>query len=260
MIDSVAVAVAVAGFLVVAFRFATGGARYRRPVFALIGVSIACAFLAAVFGQAIIGAIVQASIACGLVAFLAWDERGASKRWWEGVRDPLVLRAPFAGRWRVAAGGPLPARNHHLVASDQVYAYDFLREDAATAGSDILAPVDGVVVGARDGMVDHVPNGRVSAERKRPFGNYVAIDSGRGVVILAHLRQGSVAVAVGDALTAGTVVGACGNSGRTSGPHLHLHAQDRPDEAPFVARAVPIAFARPGDNPRVLEADDRFPA
>jgi hypothetical protein len=55
------------------------------------------------------------------------------------------------------------------------------------------------------------------------WGNYVLIRAQEGVyVLLAHLRQGSVCVAVGDYLTPGQALGRCGNSGRSAQPHLHL--------------------------------------
>ena len=46
--------------------------------------------------------------------------------------------------------------------------------------------------------------------------------------MLAHLRQGSVAVGQGQQVAAGDTLGRCGNSGNTSEPHLHFHLQDSP--------------------------------
>jgi hypothetical protein len=247
--------VAIAGFVTIAFRF-RGCGRYQRPVLLLVVASIGCVAAAIAIGHGLAGAIVQATIAWGIVAFLEVKQREVHSRWHERAANPLVLAPPFEGRWRVVAGGASLGRNHHLIASDQIYAYDFVREDAVTAGSSIIAPVAGVVVGARDGMPDRPPRNRVYDERERPFGNYVAIDSGRGVVMLAHLREGSVRVAAGDVISAGTPVGLCGNSGRTTIPHLHIHAQDRSEEATFVAQAVPIAFGSNGSPARLLAAGD----
>lgn len=52
------------------------------------------------------------------------------------------------------------------------------------------------------------------------------IDHGQGEhSLIAHLAQGSLAVRVGEQVTAGQRVGTCGNSGRSTLPHLHYHLQ-----------------------------------
>jgi murein DD-endopeptidase MepM/ murein hydrolase activator NlpD len=51
-------------------------------------------------------------------------------------------------------------------------------------------------------------------------GNYIVINHGWGVYTgYAHLSQ--INVERGQTLTAGQIIGASGNSGRSSGPHLH---------------------------------------
>jgi len=44
----------------------------------------------------------------------------------------------------------------------------------------------------------------------------------------AHLQKNSVTVRVGDQVKKGTVLGKLGNSGNTSGPHLHFHIMTGP--------------------------------
>jgi murein DD-endopeptidase MepM/ murein hydrolase activator NlpD len=161
--------------------------------------------------------------------------------WLAEARVPLALDPPFAGEWRVVAGGPNPGRNHHLIASDQRFAYDFISTEGPSAGADILAPVSGTVVVAHDGEDDHPPSMRV-VEDPRPLGNHVAIETPGGVVFLCHLKRGSVAVRVGEFVASGAIVGRCGNSGRTTRPHLHIHAQDLPVYAFNRAAGIPIAF------------------
>lgn len=79
-------------------------------------------------------------------------------------------------------------------------------------------------------------------------GNHVIIRvSERGTfVALCHLQRGSVQVSVGEIVRTGQPVGACGNSGNSTEPHLHLQAQDAPD--PAAAAAVP--FTLQGSVPR----------
>ncbi|MBU7598444.1 M23 family metallopeptidase [Streptomyces sp. P38-E01] len=56
--------------------------------------------------------------------------------------------------------------------------------------------------------------------------------------VLAHLRRGSLRVAVGDRVAEGQRLGECGNSGNSSDPHLHFHLMD--GEEPTGARGVPF--------------------
>lgn len=151
-----------------------------------------------------------------------------------------TLRLPFDGAWTVFWGGRTVEDNHHAADRGQRFALDFVvEEDGASHAGDpavlasyhcwdrpILAPADGVVVRA----VGDLPDQAIGAsDPANPAGNHVVIDFGRGEYgFLAHLRQGSVAVAEGARVAAGTEVGRCGNSGNTSEPHLHFHLQTTP--------------------------------
>ncbi|HYO83907.1 MAG TPA: M23 family metallopeptidase, partial [Bryobacteraceae bacterium] len=71
-------------------------------------------------------------------------------------------------------------------------------------------------------------------------GNYVVLDVGDGrFVTYAHLIPGSLTVKRGDRVRAGQVLGKIGNSGNSSGPHLHFQVATGPgvlrgDGVPFV--------------------------
>ncbi|MGH7716074.1 MAG: M23 family metallopeptidase [Vulcanimicrobiaceae bacterium] len=187
------------------------------------------------------GALVAAAVLVYAVAktYARLPER---KRWLaETASGPLVLAVPFEGRWRVVAGGPDPGSNHHLVASDQRYAYDFARSERPSLGSRILAPVAGRIVISCDGKCDHAAALRV-IEDESPLGNHVAIDTGGGVVFLCHLQSGSILVQPGEMVVVGREIGRCGNSGRTTRSHLHIHAQDLGTFAFNCAHGIPIAF------------------
>lgn len=58
---------------------------------------------------------------------------------------------------------------------------------------------------------------------------------------MAHLRDGSQRVRVGDSVAVGEPVAQCGNSGNATEPHVHLQVMDSADLA--VAQGVPLAFA-----------------
>src|SRR5690606_33761585 len=96
-------------------------------------------------------------------------------------------------------------------------------EDYYCFGLPILAPGDGVVAVAVDGEPDQPPG---HMDPSAGAGNHVIIDHGNDEFsFLAHLKQGSVTVEAGQATETGNAIGACGNSGHTSEPHLHYHLQ-----------------------------------
>lgn len=54
----------------------------------------------------------------------------------------------------------------------------------------------------------------------RGYGNYVVLEHGIFECLYGHLDQ--ITVRVGDAVSAGTIVGISGNTGKSTGPHLHI--------------------------------------
>jgi murein DD-endopeptidase MepM/ murein hydrolase activator NlpD len=69
------------------------------------------------------------------------------------------------------------------------------------------------------------------------------MDLGNGrFVLMAHLQKGSVLVAKGEIVRAGQPLAKCGNSGNTSGPHLHLQVQNQPDFSAPGLITYPILF------------------
>jgi hypothetical protein len=104
-------------------------------------------------------------------------------------------------------------------------------------GLDVLATGDGVVVYARNDVADNPANGNqdFGALLLLPdppwgiAGNCIVIDHQNGEFsLLAHMQPGSVRVKKGDYVRQGDVLGKLGNSGATTGPHLHYHLMDGP--------------------------------
>ncbi|MEV6509581.1 M23 family metallopeptidase [Streptomyces sp. NPDC051642] len=155
-------------------------------------------------------------------------------------RAPLSqpLRFPLEGEWYVVQGGGRPL-NHHARIPEQRGAVDLVglgrygtrtRGDHeltafAAYGRAVRAPCDGLVVSAEGSIEDQDarPGGR--ARYQPPYGNHVFVDTGREIVKLAHLRAGSLTVSLGETVRVGQLIGETGNSGNTSEPHLHLHAE-----------------------------------
>ena len=87
----------------------------------------------------------------------------------------------------------------------------------------VLSPVWGTVLACQNEVADNPPG---ECNLTDNWGNHVLIGLADGhSVLLAHLRQGSVTVAPGQWLAPGVPIGRCGNSGRSTQPHLHLHSQ-----------------------------------
>ncbi|MBB4859628.1 murein DD-endopeptidase MepM/ murein hydrolase activator NlpD [Novosphingobium chloroacetimidivorans] len=85
------------------------------------------------------------------------------------------------------------------------------------AGVDIAVPVGTQVRAPAGGVV-------VEAGRMGAYGNVIFIDHGSGTISrLAHLSQ--IGVKKGDVVERGQDVGLSGNTGRSSGPHLHYEVR-----------------------------------
>ena len=190
---------------------------------------------------------------------------------------PLILDLPFRGRWRaeMSPARRVPSHGTHLFGI--TYAIDFVAVDDrgrsaprtwrtlfaaeppdafAGFGRPILAPVAGTVVSVHDGESDHVGRrspfslipymwgqaGRVRTGVHAIAGNHViiAVEPAGPFVGLVHLKQGSLRVAVGDAVTIGDPLAACGNSGNSTEPCVHVQVTDSMDWS--TARGIPIRF------------------
>lgn len=94
-------------------------------------------------------------------------------------------------------------------------------------GADVLAVADATVVAVRSSMAESATVEHVDHGLEKESGNFVTLDLGDGrYVHYEHLKPGSVRVQAGDRVREGEVVAQVGNTGNTSGPHLHMHVSD----------------------------------
>ena len=117
-------------------------------------------------------------------------------------------------------------------------------------GEDVLAVADGTVVSVHDGMPDQTPFVFMVPKSKSDYGvNNLMLELAPSVFAwYAHLRQDSITVKVGDAVKAGSPIAKLGNTGPSSGPHLHFGLLDKPDSVagrsmPFVLESFTLASA-----------------
>lgn len=107
-------------------------------------------------------------------------------------------------------------------------------------GKRVLAPCDGRVIHAEGDRADLPVPELDTVDRG---GNEVMIDCGAYLIYLAHLRQGSLLVDVGDLVETGAPLAEVGNSGHSGEPHLHIHVQrGTTPEALLGGEPVPVTF------------------
>jgi hypothetical protein len=162
------------------------------------------------------------------------------------------FRLPLEGPVTVAWGGATADENYHVLLPDQRWAYDLLvtRDGRSYRGNGdaladyfafdlpVRAPADGIVV-ATHGVERDLPPGQI---RTVPaFGNHVVLQVGTDEFLyVAHFRERSIAVAPGERIAAGRILGRVGNSGSSSEPHVHLHLQSTPRS--FFGEGIPFYF------------------
>ncbi len=159
------------------------------------------------------------------------------------------LELPFEGEWYLTAGGRThnTGGNHFLSRSTgQRYAYDMIKiegdravtgdgstnEEAFGFGARINAPADGVIISLENSIDDNLRPGFINPDinNSNLGGNYIIIDHLNGEYsFLAHFKKGGIGVVVGDTVVQGQEVGKLGNSGNSTGTHLHYHLQNTPD-------------------------------
>lgn len=107
---------------------------------------------------------------------------------------------------------------------------------------DIAMPEGTPIIAARSGVVVKIDNSQ-AGRGNDASGNFVRVqhdDGTQGVYL--HLKQGSVSVRVGQRVALGSALALSGNTGNSSGPHLHFVVQQS-TEAGLVS--IPYEFNQP---------------
>ena len=174
--------------------------------------------------------VVELVVLLGVLAAAVWSRQAC-----RGMSDAPVMQFPLPeGPW-YAIEGEGRLLNHHWRAPAQRAALDLVllgdnglshrtlraqRVDSFFAyGIPVHSPCDGVIAASRDGDEDRPTPGAHAA------GNHVVIDAAGVQVVLGHFAKGTVLVATGQRVQAGEALARIGNSGNSTEPHLHIHAQ-----------------------------------
>lgn len=154
------------------------------------------------------------------------DIRGLSQQ-------SVALYLPFRGSWDVYQG----VNGEHTHQGIWRHGADFFKtveglsfssfgtelSDYYCYGLDVYSPVYGYVVDYRDDVDDNYPG---YANIGDNWGNYIIISINNDTyVILAHLQKNSIKINKGSFIDPQTIIGKCGNSGRSLQPHLHIQVQ-----------------------------------
>jgi hypothetical protein len=176
--------------------------------------------------------------------------------------DAVTVGTPLAGEWWVGHGGHAELVNYHYTRSTQRDALDIMQVVDGSIhrpGSTdltsyyiydqpVLAPADGTVTYLVDGHPD-LPIGSIDSQH--PTGNQLVIDIGGGhYLLMGHLRQGSIALNVGEQVIEGQQIARVGKSGYASHPHIHIQAQTLPTGIADIATV---------DGPQLLKALHTYP-
>jgi murein DD-endopeptidase MepM/ murein hydrolase activator NlpD len=107
---------------------------------------------------------------------------------------------------------------------------------------DIAMPVGTPIIAARAGVVVKVENSQ-SGRGTDPSGNFVRVLHNDGTMgVYLHLKQGSVSVREGQQVTVGSPLALSGNTGNSSGPHLHFVVQRNTGQGLV---SIPYQFNQP---------------
>ena len=155
--------------------------------------------------------------------------------------DAVELDFPLKnGTYYVGQGGNHVLINYHNAYASQQYAIDIVKlnkfgiraagiypeelDKFVIYGEQLYSPCTGIVLEVRNDLPDLTPPDADSENVEGNFLNLLCEDENVNVYI-AHMQKGTVVVKEGESIQRGQPIGLVGNSGNTSEPYLHIHAE-----------------------------------
>ncbi len=174
--------------------------------------------------------------------FLIFDNSSQNNISYETINLNFPLKN---GNYVIVHGGNNELLNYHIGLEDRiqhrafdigkldkygsVYSSQFsnksYNEDFYIYGDSVFSPCAGIITFVRRHEKDHDP-GLIEDFDLLPS-NKVTIKNGENFIVLVHLKYNSIVVDSLDTVNTGDFIGLIGNSGHSSGPHLHIHAMDK---------------------------------
>lgn len=125
-------------------------------------------------------------------------------------------------------------------------------------GVPVYAVADAIVEKITDDLPENTPDTdsrAVTINMDTVAGNSVVLNLGENhYALYAHLQPGSLRVNKGDRVRRGDLIGLLGNSGNSTGPHLHFHICDGPSE--LQCQGIPYVFDTFIHQPVKAEEDE----
>ena len=152
----------------------------------------------------------------------------------QSANDALALSVAYGLEWPVSRTAPVTSpfgyRRHPTLHVRKLH-----------TGVDLGVPIGTRVKAVADGVVRRASYDGVN-------GNILVVDHGRGVTT-AYCHNDALLVREGQAVKAGAVIARSGNTGRSTGPHLHYQVEvgGRP-VVPLAFRALQLPVAAGGSE------------
>ena len=165
-------------------------------------------------------------------------------------RHLAKLQLPFWGEWQVSQGyegeithlGEWSAALDFVVVDIEGKTYQMPAtecKDFYCYNKPIVAPADGFVYDIINNVEDNAI-GELNLQEN--WGNTLILNHQNGLFSqLSHLKKDSFKVEIGQYVTKGTLLAACGSSGRSPEPHLHFQVQLSPVKG-AKTHPYPIAY------------------